>query len=197
MSKIRLYGSASGYAEITASSNAGDQSFTLPTVGGTLVTPDATQTLTNKTIIGSQGSVRVPGTIIQVVNGTYSTETSSSSSTYADTGLTATITPTSSSSKILVLASQAGCAKQTSNTYVLLRLLRAGSSIAVFETAAGFNGGTANNYVGSCSICYLDSPATTSATTYKTQLASGSNTASVAVQYSSAVSTITLIEVAA
>lgn len=197
MSKIRLYGSASGYAEITASSNAGDQSFSLPTVGGTLVTPDATQTLTNKTIIGSQGSVRVPGTIIQVVNATYSVSTTTSSSTYADTGLTATITPTSATSKVLVLINQAGCGKFTNNTFLQLRLLRGSTVLSSFDLDAGYTNTTTAAQVGTCSTSYLDSPATTSSTTYKSQFASSNNVAGAVVQSSSATSTITLIEVAA
>ena len=42
--------------------------------------------------------------ILQVIQGTTSTRTSSSTTTYADTTLSASITPTSSSSKILVIA---------------------------------------------------------------------------------------------
>jgi len=48
------------------------------------------------------------GSVLQVVNATYATSTSNNTGTYADTGLTASITPTSASSKILVLANQNG-----------------------------------------------------------------------------------------
>ena len=55
----------------------------------------------------SQGTVTMPtGSVLQVVQAEYSSETSSTSGTYADTGLTATITPTTSSSKILVSVNQ-------------------------------------------------------------------------------------------
>jgi hypothetical protein len=132
-----------------------------------------------------------------VVNATYSTITSNSTSTYADTGLTATITPSSASSKILVIVSQNGCRKQTNDTYLQLRLVRASTAILTFSVAAGYTGTTTTNDVGSVSTEYLDSPATTSATTYKTQLASGSNNAQVNVQTASDTSTITLMEIAA
>jgi hypothetical protein len=138
------------------------------------------------------------GKVLQVVNATFSTQVTSSSSTFADTGLTATITPTSASSKILVLVNQAGCGKQNTNTYLQLRLLRAATVISDFERLGGYNNATTNNFFGSCSVSYLDSPATTSATTYKTQLASGANSSQVYTQVDNGdMSTITLMEIAA
>jgi len=178
MSPLRLTGSTSGYSEIDAPAVAGDQTFTLPGTGGTL------------------DRLNRAGNVLQVVNATYSTSTSSSSATFADTGLTATITPTSASSKVLVLVNQAGVYKQTSNLSILLRLLRGSTNVLDFETVAANTGSTAQNGVGSASACYLDSPATTSAVTYKTQFASSSGSTAF-VQTSSAASTITLLEIAA
>jgi len=183
MSALRLTGSTSGYSELTPPAIAGDQTFTLPGTGGTL------------------DRLNRAGNILQVVNATYSTQTTSSSSTFADTGLTATITPTSASSKVLVLVNQTGCGKETTNTYLGLNLLRGSTIISNFERSGGATSSVAINYFGACSACYLDSPATTSATTYKTQFASLANTATVYVQVSeggtASMSTITLIEVAA
>jgi hypothetical protein len=137
------------------------------------------------------------GSVIQVVNATYSTETGSSSSTFADTGLSATITPTSATSKIVVFVNMAGCGKSGSTTTLNLRLLRDATAISTFEAAGGSNGSSAGNFIGACSVCYQDAPATTSATTYKVQLSSGSNTSVVYVCTSSSMSTITLMEIAA
>ena len=141
------------------------------------------------------------GSVLQVVNATFSTQTTSSSSTFADTGLTASITPTSASSKILVLVSQAGCGKQNSDTVLRLRLLRGATVISDFERLGGYNAASTNNFIGSCSVCFLDSPATTSATTYKTQLSSSSNSSQVYTQINDGtiitMSTITLMEIAA
>ena len=134
------------------------------------------------------------GTVLQVVNATYSTSATNSTTTYADTGLTATITPTSATSKILVLVNQSGVNNDTINSGTSVQLLRTSTSLVVFASFFGFGG---NGVVMGASACYLDSPATTSATTYKTQFkrAGGSNTAFV--QDNSSTSTITLLEIAA
>jgi hypothetical protein len=137
--------------------------------------------------------------IVQVVSATYSTATSSSSSTYIDTGLTATITPTSASNTILVMVAQNGLYRTgTSNIQCMgIRLLRGASNIAQIATNLDFTGTTLEHYFGgTASISYLDSPATTSATTYKTQFRQSSGTGSVTTQIDSSVSTMILMEVA-
>lgn len=149
-------------------------------------------------IVGYRG---VPGNVLQVVNATYSTTVTNNTSTLADTGLTATITPSSASSKILVLVNQAGCYKSTNNTYMGLQLFRGATLLTRFEVAGGYTNSTASNNFGSCSTCYLDSPSSTSSLTYKTQFFSQTNNVLVQVQQSdganSATSTITLMEIAA
>lgn len=139
------------------------------------------------------------GAVIQVVQGSTATQTSNSTSTYADTTLSASITPTSSSSKILVIIHQNGCAKSNGNTEnrMLMRLMRDASQISVFSGDLGLYTGTTLLINGNMSWAYLDSPATTSSITYKTQFLNNQNVASVTVQYGSASSTITLMEIAA
>lgn len=141
----------------------------------------------------------VAGRLIQEVTANYSTQTNSSSTTYADTGLTATITPTSASSKILVLVQQNGCGKTSghANNGIAIKLLRGATDLAVLVADGGYTGTTIYNNIGTVGTAYLDSPATTSATTYKTQFRNGDAQASVHVQYGSNVSTITLIEIGA
>jgi len=148
-----------------------------------------------KATLNSSG-LSSPGHVLQVVNATYSTQSTSSSSTYADTGLTATITPSSTSSKILVIVQQSGLAKVTNATGVNLKLLRNSTDLITFENSVGQEYSTAWNIVGGSGTTYLDSPATTSAVTYKTQFASNNNNATVYVQINSASSTITLMEIA-
>lgn len=142
----------------------------------------------------------VRGTVLQVVNATYGTQTSSTSSTYADTGLTATITPTSVTSKILVLVVQSGVQKNGADTTVPLRLLRGSTEIIRFDRVADTSS-TASVNIGAAGCTYLDSPSTTSATTYKTQFRTSSGTGTVYTQAAGGVgdsnSTITLMEIAA
>ena len=135
------------------------------------------------------------GSVLQVVNATNSTDTSTSANTYIDTGLSATITPQFSTSKILVLVNQSGVSKNTNDTRVDLQLLRGSTSICVFELNGGYTGTTGTNRVATSATCYLDSPATTSATVYKTQFKSQSNISNVQVQADGSTSTITLMEI--
>ena len=137
------------------------------------------------------------GRVLQVVQATYSTEVTSSTATYIDTGLTDSITPSSSASKILVLVSQNGIQKRTGNTYMALQLQRSGSSIAQMAVTAAGTGDTSINDVGTVSINYLDSPATTSSITYKTQFNSNGTVAATYVQKDNALSTIILMEISA
>jgi hypothetical protein len=138
------------------------------------------------------------GKVLQVVNATYSTQTTTTSTSFADTGLTATITPTSATSQILVFVNQVGCHRNSgTNGALQLRLLRGATSIVTFEKYLGYNGGTVEINAGSASTTYLDSPATTSATTYKTQLATDLGGFTLAVQANGGTSTITLMEIGA
>jgi hypothetical protein len=152
-------------------------------------------TFNNSTVQASAGQV------LQVVNASYSTTVSVSNATLVDTGLTASITPKFSTSKILVLVNQNGnIGSNTADVGMRVALLRGASQIALIDGAAAYNGaGGAPIGVGSIAISYLDSPATTSATTYKTQFANRTvgATGSVSTQNTSSTSTITLMEIAA
>lgn len=144
------------------------------------------------------------GTVLQVVQYVLSgvNGTSTSSSTFIDTGLSASITPKFATSKILVQVNQGGCGKTGGNTGVNYRLYRNGSQIQVILDAGFYNGSaTVDNRFGIISTTYLDSPATTSSVTYKTQFANfTSGTGLAYVQdfgNTQIASTITLTEIAA
>lgn len=134
------------------------------------------------------------GGVLQVVNATYGVGTNNNTTTYADTGLTATITPTSATSKILIFVNQSGLNNDTTNSGTSVQLLRSSTSLIVF---AAFYGYGLSQYVSSASSSYLDSPATTSATTYKTQFKRGTGSGFSYVQDNGSISTITLMEIAA
>ena len=141
-----------------------------------------------------------PSKVLQVVSSTNTTNANNSTNTYADTGLTASITPLFSTSKILVLISaQIGTSGYSSglNPIVNVQLVRNSTSIYLVSSTsynyASGSGGISINIP--MSISYLDSPATTSSTTYKIQwkTASGNN---ASFNGDAGQSTITLMEIA-
>lgn len=133
------------------------------------------------------------GSVLQVVTGTTNTNTSTTGTTYLDTTLTATITPKFSTSKILVIVNQMGLLAANSTSGANCQLVRNSTSLAVF---ASFYNYTVANIDGTASITYLDSPSTTSATTYKTQYCRATGSGTVYVQDNNCVSSITLMEIA-
>ena len=171
------------------------QGTTTPTQSSALQFNGTTLTVANRGI--STSSVPV-GSVIQVVNAVYTTQTGNSTNVLADSGLTATITPLYSTSKILVIVDQNGCYNAGVAQGMQITLLRGASTLANLGIRAGGDSVTGVTMsIGSVSGNYLDSPATTSATTYKTQFSSLGNVAAVYVQVYSSASTITLMEIAA
>jgi hypothetical protein len=152
------------------------------------------------------------GKVLQVVSSAITTETTIASTTFTDTGITATITPTSSTSKILVMI-MAQSSISTSNTNDVpaagVKLQRGGSDIMTIGsdknsyqrlrlTSIGVIGEMANV----APVIYLDSPATTSATTYKLQSAVATTSSSCQIRFNwytgqTTTSTITLMEIGA
>jgi hypothetical protein len=134
------------------------------------------------------------GSVLQVVTATYSTTTTSSSGTQVDTGLTATITPTSATSKILVLTSCRIFAQPgTPATVILLRNSTNIQQRYRYGLTDTSGAGSGDQF----STAYLDSPATTSATTYKVTFARQSGSGTVYAQLDSDMSTMTLMEISA
>jgi hypothetical protein len=140
------------------------------------------------------------GKVLQVVYGMYNTQTLINNTSYTDTGLSATITPTASTSKILVFTSNfAYWAESSGNPGVGTQIVRGSTvvyeqhpsqnSLAIIIGASGNRG-----LLDSVNMQYLDSPATTSATTYKVQ--SKSNCAAY-FQWDGGKSNIVLMEIGA
>lgn len=142
------------------------------------------------------------GKVLQVVTATHSTAFSTTNSAFQDTGLTVTITPSLATSKVLVIVAQASAVGSSgTNGFMGLEIDRGGTSILNTQNRSpgystpGVSGGSASSYQ---SLVVLDSPATTSATTYKTRVRSGfSATTTATVQDNSATSTITVLEIGA
>jgi hypothetical protein len=137
----------------------------------------------------------VDGQIVQIVEGTTTTNVTTATDTFVDTTLTATITPTSASNKIFIIMNQNGLAKSTTDTDVSLRLMRDATVLDLIVGNAGQTGTSATNATGGAGLTRLDDPATTSAITYKTMFMSRGDSATVAVQAAGATSRIQLIEI--
>jgi hypothetical protein len=139
------------------------------------------------------------GKVLQVVYGSTGTTVTSSSTTLVDTGLTATITPSSTTSKILVIMSQNGMQKSNGNgnNGCILRLYRDDVNIATPSVLAGWTNSTVYNTTASISCTSLDSPSSTSALVYKTMFSNYVAAASIVLQTLNAKSTITLMEISA
>jgi hypothetical protein len=192
MASLVLTGDTSGQVTIAAPAVAGTNTLTLPALTGTI--------LTNKTA----------GTVLQVVSTTKTDTFSMNSNTFTDiTGYSASITPTSASSKILVMCSL--------NVFVVSgynligRLMRDSTAISIGDAASSRPRASFEHFyindeqMHLVNLHFLDSPATTSSTTYKLQIKSGQviyvNRLSIDRDTSNfdarTASTITLMEIAA
>lgn len=146
------------------------------------------------------------GKVLQVVQATSTTATTvTSTTTYGDLGLSVSITPSSATSKVLILVSQNiyGYRTSANNTGYAVQIVRdstavwtpsTGNYMSGYILVGGAPSGTTAVY-NTLNMSYLDSPATTSAITYKTQgRASGGG---VVGQESSNSSSIIVMEIAA
>ncbi len=200
MASIVVTGDTSGSITLSAPAVAGSNTLTLPANTGTVLTTASSGQSIPKAALPT-------GSVLQVVSVEKADIFTTTSTSYVDvTGLSASITPTSSSSKILILLNIT-CGTSASDAF--FNLLRGSTNIA-----QGTGGSTSNQTfmingtspVGNgmlvTNINYLDSPATTSSTTYKVQTKTVSGTT---VRISArgvdnvfgGTSSITLLEIAA
>ena len=173
---------------------------------------DAIKTRAGAVPTANDVGINVTGNVLQVVQTVYTgTATYSHSNTSGDiTGMSATITPSSSSNKVLVMAQL--CYHTTSDGCGNVIQLKRGST----EIGGATQGGTFNGFMGiinnhgqandtgqiySTSGQFLDSPSTTSATTYKLTHAGVAGTTPIVINVNEAdsmggISTLTLLEIA-
>jgi hypothetical protein len=149
----------------------------------------------------SGNGIYIPGHVVQVVQGVKSDYFTTTSTTWVDIpSLTASITPSSTSSKVMV-DFHIGAHTTSAASSIKYRIVRGSTAIGLGVTGQGDQatvGVTVNATRGeTASMKYLDSPTTTSATTYKIQVELGSGTLDInrrSATYS-AISTITLTEI--
>jgi len=166
-----------------------------------ILTADSTQSTGMKWAAAAGGG---GGKVLQVVNATYSTATTIATTTFTDTGISASITPTASTSKILILITSSLSINRSgsSKVYFSSRLMRGATSLLQYEggvnydLASGSWGASTTRFVP-YNLHYLDSPATTSSTTYKIQGNYDESGVSTTWQFNSTPSSITLLEIGA
>jgi len=186
---IVLVGSTSGSVTLQEPAVAGTTVLTLPAVTGTVLTTTSPKA----------------GNVLQVVQAQKIDTFSTTSTSYTDiTGLSVSITPTASSSKFLILISvEVG---PDGSNFALMKLVRNSTDIAYPSPTTTYDG-SINSFpsnslsLSSYALNWLDSPATTSATTYKLQMYTTSATAYVnrrasATDNTRTVSSLTVMEIA-
>lgn len=177
----------------------GADTFSKLTVGanGTILTADSAEATGLKWAAAAGG-----GKVLQVVGATTTTATTIATTSYTDTTITATITPTSATSKILVLVSGAAFYNRSSfYQAIAMKLVRGATDIYTNINAdfTNIGGSSSVDRYMILSLMYYDSPATTSSTTYKIQgkVETTASSGTSQWQHASTPSTITLLEIGA
>jgi hypothetical protein len=158
-------------------------------VDGTIVNADinASAAIAGTKISGSFGKV------LQVVSTFNSTNYSTSSASYQD-GFSASITPSSASNKILVIGHTGSCDSDTAGNNITITVFRDATDLAAGNFFAGARFESANA-LGNISFVNLDSPNTTSSTTYTVKFKKGAGGGTVYLN-NSGKNSITLMEIA-
>ena len=156
----------------------------------------ASQTTGNVLTAAYVNDLRGAFRILQVKTMETATLVTNSTTTFVGSGLTLSITPQETSSKILIF-SVSSIAKTAGNLANAVNLrMRRGTTVLTSQTAVLYTGTTIIQ-VGTSPMIYLDSPNTTSATTYDVQFANFTAAAQAEHNANGSASTLVLMEVSA
>jgi hypothetical protein len=202
--------------KITTGVIDGTTTFANTQISGTITASQIATVNANTITSGSIPVAQIPqlttaklpsGSVLQVVSVSKLNAFQTSSTSPVDvTGLSVSITPTSASSKILVLSQIWGTG--TVNTGFYVNLVRNSTNLSISTAGSDINS-TISSYFGdgnlwaTIPIMFLDSPATTSSTTYKIQIFTSNGSTSVAINkrvdnaFVGGSSSITVMEIAA
>ena len=145
---------------------------------------------------GVPASSNMPtGSVLQVVSVANSTSQSTTNTSFTNTSLAASITPKSATNKILIIVNFAGYDAGGASVNWFATIQRGTTNLGSATYGLGTIYNSAGGLQGAFGISYLDSPATTSSTTYSFAYAKSGGTAYL--NFNGETSTITLLEIAA
>ena len=159
MASVVVNGDTSGAVTLSAPAVAGTVTVTLPAASGTMLTTASSGQSIPKAALPT-------GSVLQVVNATFSTAQTTTSTSYQASGLTLSITPTSNTSKILITGAVPYDVYGGSSNQATLALYKGATNLMTNGFAIIASGGSNEIQSGSMAVNFLDSPATTSSTTY-------------------------------
>ena len=153
--------------------------------------------LNNQSLTAVTSAGLPSGTVLQVVNATYSIQTSTTSTTFVSTGLTATITPTSSSNKILCIYSTGAQNNSSANgsKFTLFRGTVSETNLGHSTWGFGNFASTAGALYAPVSGCIVDNPSTTSAQLYTLAMAANGGI-TVTSSFANTPASLVLMEIA-
>ena len=203
---------------ITNASQAGARTYTVPDAGASasFVMTEGTQTINGSKTIGANLSLN-SNKITSLANGTAAadaaafgqiklvsapimatgtTTTSTTSATFTDTVITASITPTSASNRVFIWVTTSFRTADLNSTDALLTLARGGTNLGGTNGFLTLKSADLDAiFQGPAAVAYIDSPATTSSTTYTVQIRSTNGVNAVSVNPDTSTWVIILAEV--
>ena len=188
MASIVVSGDTSGAITIAAPAEAGTNTLTLPTNTGTIITTASSGQSIPKAALPT-------GSVLQVVTGTRDIVTQTTSTSFVTSNLQASITPTSSSSKIYVIATFEAD-NEASGRQGFVTLFRNSTNLGNANGMSGFFDSAGRIQIPA-SVSILDSPNTTSSVTYALYFRTSNASNLVSINANSTKNSIILMEIAA
>ena len=193
--QIRVSSGGSNYTNgvVNAGTQVGAVYFTVPDDAPTSLVYQCTN---HAAMVGTINIIDkiVPGHVIQVVSNTLHnvTRTATANTSYTATNIAGTITPKKSNSKVLVTVSTTGNNNNTNNTGMQVTLFRGSTNLSSSSNGLQTVEGRGVRIHVPIGFSFLDSPATTSATTYTVYVKSNSGS-TVEIPFSDGAETATVI----
>ena len=137
----------------------------------------------------------VGGKVLQQITSVYGTATSTTSSSFVTTNLSASITPSSTSNKILIIFNINSISVNDISTGAGISLFRDSTEIFSTEEYCAYNDGSSVNY-SNAGASYLDTPSSTSSINYNLKFKRNLGSGTISIHANNRGSSITLMEIA-